>query len=160
MPQTAAEQPLVQGNEHWAHKGDIKLFLWEKKHVPGTARKGTILFIHGSSWCGQPTFDLHVPGRPFSSVMDWFAARGYDTVDAIRKLGPRLKIVHLKDVKAAGNGDNVVLGTGIAKIAEVERELRRQNFPYLAAIEYDQEGNDDVTAIMRENMNYAVDHSH
>jgi inosose dehydratase len=88
-----------------------------------------------------------------------FAACGYDTVDAIRKLGPRLKIVHLKDVKAVGNGDNVVLGTGIAKIAEVERELRRQNFPYLAAIEYDQEGNDDVTAIMRENMKYAVEHS-
>jgi hypothetical protein len=62
-------------------------------------------------------------------------------------------------VKAVGNGDNVVLGTGIAKIAEVERELRRQNFPYLAAIEYDQEGNDDVTVIMRENMKYAVDYS-
>jgi pimeloyl-ACP methyl ester carboxylesterase len=27
----------------------------------------------------QPTFDLFVPGRPDSSVMDWFAARGYDT---------------------------------------------------------------------------------
>jgi sugar phosphate isomerase/epimerase len=88
-----------------------------------------------------------------------FAACGYDTVDAIRKLGPRLKIVHLKDVKAVGNGDNVVLGTGIAKIAQVEQELRRQNFPHLAAIEYDQEGNDDVTAIMRQNMEYAVTYS-
>ena len=27
----------------------------------------------------QPTFDLYVPGRPDSSVMDWFAARGFDT---------------------------------------------------------------------------------
>lgn len=27
----------------------------------------------------QPTFDLHVPGRPHSSVMDWFAEQGYDT---------------------------------------------------------------------------------
>jgi pimeloyl-ACP methyl ester carboxylesterase len=26
-----------------------------------------------------PTFDLQVPGRPFSSAMDWFAARGFDT---------------------------------------------------------------------------------
>ena len=26
----------------------------------------------------QPTFDLTVPGRPYSSVMDWFAARGFD----------------------------------------------------------------------------------
>jgi pimeloyl-ACP methyl ester carboxylesterase len=28
---------------------------------------------------GQPTFDLTVPGRPDSSVMDWFAQRGFDT---------------------------------------------------------------------------------
>ena len=27
----------------------------------------------------QPTFDLQVPGRPDSSVMDWFPARGFDT---------------------------------------------------------------------------------
>ena len=26
-----------------------------------------------------PTFDLQVPGRPHSSAMDWFAARGFDT---------------------------------------------------------------------------------
>jgi pimeloyl-ACP methyl ester carboxylesterase len=38
-----------------------------------------VLFVHGSSMASQPTFDLTVPGRPDSSVMDWFAARGYDT---------------------------------------------------------------------------------
>jgi pimeloyl-ACP methyl ester carboxylesterase len=27
----------------------------------------------------QPTFDLQVKGRPFSSVMDWFAVQGFDT---------------------------------------------------------------------------------
>ena len=27
----------------------------------------------------QPTFDLKVPGRPYSSVMDWFAVQGFDT---------------------------------------------------------------------------------
>jgi pimeloyl-ACP methyl ester carboxylesterase len=27
----------------------------------------------------QPTFDLTVPGRPHSSVMDWFAQRGFNT---------------------------------------------------------------------------------
>ncbi|HEY4372448.1 MAG TPA: alpha/beta fold hydrolase [Burkholderiales bacterium] len=83
MQQSAADQPLVQGREHWVTKktgaGEVRLFLWEKKHLPSTAHQGTILFIHGSSWCGQPTFDLHVPGRPHSSVMDWFAARGYDS---------------------------------------------------------------------------------
>ncbi|HEX4944409.1 MAG TPA: alpha/beta hydrolase [Usitatibacteraceae bacterium] len=67
------------GTEHWTTKGDVRLFLWNKKPAPGTTPAGTILFVHGSSMASQPTFDLYVPGRPDSSVMDWFAARGYDT---------------------------------------------------------------------------------
>ena len=68
------------GTEHWASKGDVKLFLWNKKPAPPQSNaRGTILFVHGSSMAGQPTFDLHVPGRPHSSAMEWFAARGYDT---------------------------------------------------------------------------------
>ncbi len=67
------------GKEHWTRKGDVKLFLWQKPAVPGVAKQGTVLFVHGSSMASQPTFDLHVPGRPDSSVMDWFAARGFDT---------------------------------------------------------------------------------
>jgi len=35
---------------------------------------------------------------------------GFDTVDAVRKLGPRLKLVHLKDIRAAGGEINVPLG--------------------------------------------------
>ena len=67
------------GTEHWTTKGGVRLFLWNKKPAPGTAPAGTILFVHGSSMASQPTFDLWVPGRPDSSVMDWFAARGFDT---------------------------------------------------------------------------------
>ncbi|HEY5341088.1 MAG TPA: hypothetical protein VIK27_08695, partial [Candidatus Aquilonibacter sp.] len=60
------------GSEHWTQKGDVKLFLWEKVGTTAGAQKGTILFVHGSSMASQPTFDLHVPGRPDSSVMDYF----------------------------------------------------------------------------------------
>jgi len=67
----------MKGKEHWATKGGIKLFLWQKS--PAAAPKGTILFVHGSSMASQPTFDLQVPGRPDSSAMEWFAARGFDT---------------------------------------------------------------------------------
>ncbi len=67
------------GTEHWTSKGDVRLFLWNKQPAAGTEKAGTILFVHGSSMASQPTFDLYVPGRPDSSVMDWFAARGYDT---------------------------------------------------------------------------------
>ena len=66
------------GVEHWTRKGDVKLFLWEKKRAVGTAHAGTIFFVHGSSMASQPTFDLHVPGRRWSSAMDWFTASGYD----------------------------------------------------------------------------------
>ncbi|HEX7890693.1 MAG TPA: alpha/beta fold hydrolase [Ramlibacter sp.] len=67
------------GEEHWARKGDIRLFLWNKKAKAGVPHQGTIFFVHGSSMASQPTFDLHVPGRPYSSAMDWFAERGFDT---------------------------------------------------------------------------------
>jgi pimeloyl-ACP methyl ester carboxylesterase len=76
--QTATKQAPITGREHWTRKGEVKLFLWHKP-APGGARNGTVLFVHGSSMASQPTFDLQVPGRPDSSVMDWFAARGFDT---------------------------------------------------------------------------------
>jgi non-heme chloroperoxidase len=69
----------MAGEKHWAAKGEVRLFLWRKPPAAGQAARGTILFVHGSSMAAQPTFDLEVPGRPDSSVMDWFAARGFDT---------------------------------------------------------------------------------
>ena len=69
----------VQGTEHWTRKSDVRLFLWRKSAVEPRDAIGTILFVHGSSMASQPTFDLHVPGRPDSSAMDWFVARRFDT---------------------------------------------------------------------------------
>jgi len=68
----------ISGEEHWAKKGDVKLFLWEKYAGDPARTAGTVLFVHGSSMASQPTFDLQVPGRPDSSVMEWFAKRGFD----------------------------------------------------------------------------------
>jgi pimeloyl-ACP methyl ester carboxylesterase len=68
----------VVGHEHWTHKGDAKLFMWEKFAGDPATTTATVLFVHGSSMASQPTFDLQVPGRPDSSVMDWFAKRGFD----------------------------------------------------------------------------------
>ena len=65
--------------EHWTRKGDVKLFLYEKYAGSPDAAKPTVLFVHGSSMASQPTFDLTVPGRADSSVMDWFAQRGFNT---------------------------------------------------------------------------------
>ena len=68
----------TRGQEHWTHKGDVRLFLFEKATGRPNPR-GTVLFVHGSSMASQPTFDLQVPGRPHSSVMDWFVGQGFDT---------------------------------------------------------------------------------
>src|SRR5438874_9104342 len=67
----------MNGTEHWTRKGDVRLFLWAKPALK--KKRGTILFVHGSSMASQPTFDLEVPGRPYSSAMEWFAERGFDT---------------------------------------------------------------------------------
>ena len=67
------------GVEHWIKRDDINLFMWQKKANPQKPFLGTIYFVHGSSMASQPTFDLSVPGRPFSSAMDWFANQGFET---------------------------------------------------------------------------------
>src|SRR3546814_11812037 len=70
----------VVGEEHWTKKGDdVKLFLWEKYVGKPSGKKGTVLFVHGSSMASTPTFDLHVEGRPFSSAMNYFAVQGSAT---------------------------------------------------------------------------------
>jgi pimeloyl-ACP methyl ester carboxylesterase len=78
MNESASDYNII-GEEHWTHKDEVRLFLWEKYVDNPDNKRGTVLFVHGSSMASQPTFDLQVEGRPFSSAMDWFAARGFDT---------------------------------------------------------------------------------
>src|ERR1700756_3282862 len=75
---TRSPAAAIKAEEHWTTKDGAKLFLFEKCAGDPKSTAGTILFVHGSSMAGQPTFDLHVEGRPDSSVMDWFARRGFD----------------------------------------------------------------------------------
>jgi pimeloyl-ACP methyl ester carboxylesterase len=78
VDQAQAAKP-VAGQEHWTNKGDVRLFLWEKRAAGAPRANPTVLFVHGSSMGSQPTFDLQVPGRPHSSAMDYFAGLGFDT---------------------------------------------------------------------------------
>jgi sugar phosphate isomerase/epimerase len=81
------------------------------------------------------------------------ASCGHDTVEAVRQLAPFLKMVHLKDVAAAGGEDNVLIGQGIAKIPAVMEELHRVSYRGLVAIEYEKEG--DVDADVRREVDFA-----
>ena len=68
----------ITSTEHWTKKGeDVDLFLFEK--TGADVSRGTVLFVHGSSMASTPTFDLQVPERPWSSVMDWFCDKGFAT---------------------------------------------------------------------------------
>ena len=82
-----------------------------------------------------------------------FASCGYDTVEAVRKLAPYLKMVHLKDIKAAGGEVNVLIGQGIAKIPGVMKELHKVSYRGLVAIEYEKEG--DVDEDVKREVAYA-----
>ena len=82
----ASSEPLATiGTAHWTVKRvdgqDVKLFMWRKvlANASLAPKRGTILFVHGSSVSSTPVFDLQIAGRPESSTMDWFARLGYDT---------------------------------------------------------------------------------
>ncbi|WP_370628231.1 alpha/beta hydrolase [Bordetella sp. BOR01] len=75
----STQDQAVESHDHWSERDGVKLFLRQKfMGDPGRTR-GIILFVHGSSMASTPTFDLQVPGRPYSSAMDWFARQGFDT---------------------------------------------------------------------------------
>ena len=117
----APSSDAPKGTEHWAVKevgsDRVRLYLWRKSAVAtsGSAVKGTIIFVHGSSMASTPSFDLQVPGQPEYSVMDWFAARGYDTwcVD--------MEGYGKSDKKRAINSD---ISTGADDIAAAARYIK------------------------------------
>jgi inosose dehydratase len=82
-----------------------------------------------------------------------FASCGHDPADAVRKLAPYIKMVHLKDVAASGAEVNVLIGSGVAKIPQVIDELHKINYQGLVAIEYEKEG--PVEEDMRREVEYA-----
>jgi pimeloyl-ACP methyl ester carboxylesterase len=79
MNEMSKPSATIKGEDHWTTKdGGVKLFMFEKCAGDPAKTVGTILLVHGSSMAGQPTFDLQVPGRTDSSVMDFFARQNYD----------------------------------------------------------------------------------
>ena len=77
--QKLPSEASVVGKEYWAEKGNVKLLMWNKFVPDIPVKKGVIVFVHSSSMASQPTFDLYVDGRPFSSAMNYFACLCFDT---------------------------------------------------------------------------------
>jgi alpha-beta hydrolase superfamily lysophospholipase len=68
--------------EYWAQRGKVKLYLYRKRlSAPQRLAPAlpVVLFIHGSSLSSRTTYDLAVPGGGEYSMMNVFAAAGFDT---------------------------------------------------------------------------------
>jgi alpha-beta hydrolase superfamily lysophospholipase len=77
----AAVTPSIVSNEYWVSAGDVTLYLFRKRdiHVATPPAGKPVLFLaHGSSVSSVPTFDLRLPAKSGYSMMDAFAAWGFD----------------------------------------------------------------------------------
>jgi alpha-beta hydrolase superfamily lysophospholipase len=72
--------------------------------------------VHGSSFCGRSTYDLNVPGAAGYSMMDAFAARGYDvwTLDCEG---------YGRSSRTAGNSN---IASGVADLAAAMEVVARE----------------------------------
>jgi pimeloyl-ACP methyl ester carboxylesterase len=69
----------IASEEHWTKKGSVDLYLYRKRMAGAAGAAGPVLFlVHGSTFSSRGSYDLQVPGRPGYSMMDHFAALGFD----------------------------------------------------------------------------------
>ena len=71
----------IWSGEYWAKKGTVSLSMYRKRlgqPKPGAPALPVLVLVHGSSISSRPSFDLTVPGRGEYSLMNVFAAYGYD----------------------------------------------------------------------------------
>jgi pimeloyl-ACP methyl ester carboxylesterase len=72
---------VIWSEEYFVSREGVQLYVYRKRAqapVAGEAPRPVLMLVHGSTVSGRNTYDLQVPGRSDYSVMDWFAARGYD----------------------------------------------------------------------------------
>jgi alpha-beta hydrolase superfamily lysophospholipase len=116
----------IWSNEYWAHKGDVKLYMFRKcarAPQPGKSALPVLFLVHGSSTSSRG-FDLTVPGHGDYSLMDKFAGYGFDvwTMD-FEGYG--------RSDKTEGNSD---IASGVedlkAAVEVVARETGQQRFHF------------------------------
>jgi len=82
--EAAAAEPAsanIWSNEYWAHKGDVKLYMFRKRTgepKAGEPARPVLFMVHGSSNASRTSYDLTVSGKAEYSMMNVFAGYGYD----------------------------------------------------------------------------------
>ena len=74
-----------------------------------------------------------------------------DPLEALKKAEGRVISVHLKDLNVKGDpqAHDVPYGTGVANVAEILKELKRQNFSGNISIEYEHNWDNNVPEIQQ-----------
>jgi len=108
-----APQPSAPLREYTAMKGNVQLALY-RKSSPSTEPKPVLVLVHGSSAGGLTTYDLHVPGKPYS-MMDAFD----DTFDV-------WTLDHEGYGKSSRTNDNSDIASGVADLAAATSVIMRE----------------------------------
>jgi enterochelin esterase-like enzyme len=66
----------VIAEDHWAQKGDVKLYMHRKYKADTPTPRPVLVLVHGSSQAARTSVDLDVPGYGEYSVMKTFARFG------------------------------------------------------------------------------------
>ncbi|MFQ3577699.1 MAG: Gfo/Idh/MocA family oxidoreductase, partial [Verrucomicrobiia bacterium] len=91
----------------------------------------------------SPSELLHRLGAGDEDVMKvavdtgWFGTQGFPADQALEELAGRIAVVHLKDVKAAGEHETCALGAGVVPIHDALRKLRAIGYHGPISIEHE-----------------------
>lgn len=78
----------------------------------------------------------------------WWATQGADPAESIRRLGPHVMHVHLKDIRAAGAHDTCGLGDGIVDIRDCLAAIDQIEFRGPISIEHEPEHYDPMPEVI------------
>ena len=118
-PAAAAQKGSFWTAEYRAQKGDVSLAVYRKRATAprqGEPALPAVFLVHGSSVSALPTFDLTVPGKGEYSLMNRFAADGFDvwTMDHEN---------YGRSSRTPGNSD---IASGAADLAAASEVVRRE----------------------------------
>ena len=78
MTQQQLTPATITAEEYWADKNGVRLWVYRKFSGAPEAARPLLFLVHGSSYSSKTMFDLQVPGRSGYSMMDHFAALGWE----------------------------------------------------------------------------------
>ncbi len=142
--QQAGLKPIGYGGQ--LSRETLQICAWlEIPHIDGGL--GNLTPEKGTALCKEFGIGLNLENHPENSAeeilkkidggnqwlgvcidMGWLGTQGASAPDVIKKIGPLVRHIHVKDVKAVGKHETCLLGEGVVNVAECIKTLRAQNY--------------------------------